>query len=127
MNIWKLICGISVWLLAGCGTVTSVHGWAGGHVVAAVEDGQAVVEYQAPGKGWTLTVDRAKVDGGTAKLWITAHSGPIGGRANTPIVATWNPKGAQIDCTQAYVRVERSGQDAGDYLPAAIGCGPRGN
>lgn len=124
MTLWRITLGIVALLITGCGSVTSVHGWAGGPVAAGVQDGTAVVRYKAPSAGWRLTVDRTKVDAGTAKMWITAHAGPSGPRTQTQIEASWTPEEAQIGCTQAYIRVERKGQPAGAYIPAAVGCGP---
>ena len=116
--------GAVVLWCSGCGSVTSIHGWAGGPVAAGVEDGMAVVRYQAPSPGWRLTVDRTKVDGGTAKMWVTAHPGPTEARAQTPVQASWKPQESSVDCTQAYIRIANDGASFGPYLPAAVGCGP---
>jgi hypothetical protein len=106
---------------AGCGTVTKVQGWAGGRVRAGVEDGAAVVWYEAPRPGWTLTVDRSRVSGDTAVLWMTAAGQADGPLERTPITATWRPEDpAAFGCAQINLRL--AGSDA--YLPAAVGCGP---
>ncbi|MDP6480006.1 MAG: hypothetical protein QGI75_08180 [Phycisphaerales bacterium] len=108
-------------LLVGCGTVSSVEGWAGGPVRAGVEDGTAVVRYEAPRPGWTLTVDRSKVTGDTAVLWMTATGQTGGPLERTPIVATWRPEdSAAFQCVQINLRL--AGHDA--YRPATVGCGP---
>ena len=78
MTLWRITLGIVALLITGCGSVTSVHGGAGGPVAAGVQDGPAGVRYQAPAAGGRLTVDRTKVDAGTAKTWSTAHAGPSG-------------------------------------------------
>jgi uncharacterized protein YceK len=46
-----LVAALMVASVAGCGSVTSVKGWAGGPVSAGIEDGQAVVTYDAPRAG----------------------------------------------------------------------------
>lgn len=114
-------------LLAGCGSVTSVQGWAGGRVMAGVEEGQAVVVYDATGADWTLTVDRGTVDGSTAVLWLTATAPDGAGGVITPIRGTWTPPGSgasAIQCTQANIRIRRGSAAPGAYLPAGVGCGP---
>ncbi len=108
-------------VLGGCGTVTSVQGWAGGPLQAGVEDGAAVVRYEAPRPGWTLTVDRSKVAGDTAVLWMTAAGQTSGPLERTPILATWRPEdSATFRCAQIHLRL--AGREA--YLPVAVGCGP---
>jgi len=109
-------------LAAGCGTVTSVRGWDGGLVAAGTSGDDAVVRYWAPRPGWTLTVDRATVDGPTVTLWLTAAGEADGPLDRTPIEATWRmPAAASIDCVQAHIRLPRG---ARTYKPAAVGCGP---
>lgn len=118
-----LVAALMVASVVGCGSVTRVEGWAGGPVSASVEDGQAVVTYDAPRAGWSLVVDRGRVDGDTALLWITAQGPSSGGLQTTPVRATWSPSdGGSIRCVQANIRVLRAGDDKRNYLPAAVGC-----
>lgn len=108
-------------LVGGCGTVTSVQGWAGGPVRAGVQHGAAVVQYEAPRPGWTLSVDRSKLTGDTAVLWITAAGATTGPLERTPITASWAPEeSATFQCVQINIRLPGEA----DYLPAAVGCGP---
>ena len=106
--------------LGGCGTVSSVQGWAGGPVRAGVQDGTAVVRYEAPRPGWTLTVDRSKLAGDTAVLWITAAGATRGPLEPTPVTAYWRPHDSTILCAQVNIRLP--GET--DYVPAGVGCGP---
>ncbi|MDG2476308.1 MAG: hypothetical protein P8M32_00245 [Phycisphaerales bacterium] len=108
-------------LLAGCGTISSVHGWAGGPVRTGVENDTVVVRYEAPRPGWSLTVDRSKVDGDTVVLWMSAHGAMNGPLDRTAITVTWQPaEAASVECAQINIKLPGEAK----YLPAAVGCGP---
>jgi hypothetical protein len=118
-----LVAALMVASVIGCSSVTRVEGWAGGPVSAGIEDGQAVVTYHAPRAGWSLVVDRGRVDGDTALLWLTAKGPSSGDLKTTPVRATWSPDdGGSIHCVQANIRVLNAGDKKSNYLPAAVGC-----
>ncbi len=111
-------------LLTGCGTVTSVHGWAGGPVRSGLVGGEAVVEYEAPRPGWTLHVDRGEVNDNTAVLWVTAAGDSDGPLDRTATRVTWtDPNDGAFECVQVYLRIEGGTGRSATYLPAAVGCG----
>lgn len=107
--------------MLGCGSVSRVEGWAGGHVRAGVEGQEAIVVYQASRQGLRLQVDRSNIEHGTAVLWITVVGPDSGPREITPISLRWSASsGEAFDCVQVNMRLLASGT----YKPAAAGCGP---
>ncbi|MCP4760110.1 MAG: hypothetical protein GY894_08915 [Planctomycetes bacterium] len=116
---------VAALVLIGCGSVTRIHGWAGGPVEVGTRGSAAVVRYQAPRPGWTMKVDRGRIDGQTAILWMTATGQADGPLDRTTIEASWTgPEGESFECVQVNLRV-LAGDDANrQYLAAATGCGP---
>ncbi|MDP7029605.1 MAG: hypothetical protein QF733_05220 [Phycisphaerales bacterium] len=122
MSRWVACAGLLA-LAGGCGSVTQVRGWAGGPVSAGVEGGNAVVSYTAPQPGWTLTVDRGRIDGDTAILWLTAEGSTEGPEDRTVTTATWAPPdGGHFRCVQAHIRLIAPAITQRAYRPAAVGC-----
>lgn len=108
-------------LLSACGTISGVHGWAGGPVRAGVDHDTVIVHYEAPRPGWTLKVDHSKLTGDTAVLWMSAHGKTDGPLDRTAITATWQPaQAASFQCAQINLRLPGGAK----YLPVAVGCGP---
>ena len=117
------VAGMCAALVAGCGSLTQVRGWAGGPVTAGVEGGDAVVTYMAPRPGWTLRVDRGRVDGATAILWLTAEGATEGPEDRTETSVTWTaPGGGTFNCVQAHIRLVSPATKDRTYRPAAVGC-----
>jgi len=115
-------------MLVGCGSVTRIHGWAGGPVEAGTREDAAVVRYRAPRPGWTMKVDRGRLDGQTAILWVTATGQTDGPLERTAIETSWAaPEGETIECVQVNLRVLNGEQSDRRYLAAATGCGPLGD
>jgi hypothetical protein len=111
--------------LACCGSVTRVHGWAGGPVVVGTRGEEAIVRYQAPRPGWTMRVDRGRIDGETALLWVTATGQTDGPLDRTAIEVQWTPPGGEtLECVQVNLRVLGGDDSDRRYLAAATGCGP---